>query len=889
MIFLEEKLMRGTEIREKFLNYFANKGHQIVKSASLIPHNDPTLLFTNAGMVQFKDVFLGLDSKDFKRAVTAQKCVRAGGKHNDLDTVGRTARHHTFFEMLGNFSFGDYFKKDAIKYAWEFLTEVIGLNKENLWITIYLDDDEAFNLWQEVTDVSANRIVRLGEKDNFWSMGDIGPCGPCSEIIYDRGEEHRCNAEECGIGKCDCDRWLEIWNLVFMQYDRDEKGVLEPLPKPSIDTGMGLERLCSILQNVNSNFDTDLIKPLINEVERIANKVYYPDDRGFPFRVIADHARACTFLISDGVLPSNEGRGYVLRRILRRAVRFGKHLGIDELFLYRFVPIVVKIMGDAYPELATKEEQISKIIKFEEERFRETLNDGMKVVNEIIQNIRKKGENIISGQDAFLLYDTYGFPLDLTEDIAEENNLLVDKVGFNKAMEEQRNRAREAREDSKAFESVLVLNNLLTGVEQTKFIGYEQLESSAQVLALIEKEHTKHYIDGKEEFYLITNITPFYGESGGQVGDTGNFEGLRGKGRILDTQKLPDGRIIHTAKLEEGTIEVGQIINLYVDKSRRQAIKRNHSATHLLHKALKEILGPHANQAGSLVASERLRFDFTHFAPVKQEELKLIESKVNEQILASLPVLTQEMAIEEAKKQGAIALFGEKYDDWVRVVKMGDYSIELCGGTHVPVTSAIGVFKIVSESGIGTGLRRIEALTGTEALKYFAQEEDDVLSIAKLLKANPQQIVKKVEQLLSELKVKEKELEKLNSKLALAQVDEILKSVQKVEGIQVLTAVVQTQDMEGLRSMADLLRDKLGSGVIVLGAVNGEKVNFVSTVTKDLIKIGVHAGNIIKEVAKIAGGGGGGRPDMAQAGGKDPSKITEALQHVVKLVKIQKK
>ena len=403
--------MRGTEIREKFLNYFANKGHQIVKSASLIPHNDPTLLFTNAGMVQFKDVFLGLDSKDFKRAVTAQKCVRAGGKHNDLDTVGRTARHHTFFEMLGNFSFGDYFKKDAIKYAWEFLTEVIGLNKENLWITIYLDDDEAFNLWQEVTDVSANRIVRLGEKDNFWSMGDIGPCGPCSEIIYDRGEEHRCNAEECGIGKCDCDRWLEIWNLVFMQYDRDEKGVLEPLPKPSIDTGMGLERLCSILQNVNSNFDTDLIKPLINEVERIANKVYYPDDRGFPFRVIADHARACTFLISDGVLPSNEGRGYVLRRILRRAVRFGKHLGIDELFLYRFVPIVVKIMGDAYPELATKEEQISKIIKFEEERFRETLNDGMKVVNEIIQNIRKKGENIISGQDAFLLYDTYGFPL----------------------------------------------------------------------------------------------------------------------------------------------------------------------------------------------------------------------------------------------------------------------------------------------------------------------------------------------------------------------------------------------------------------------------------------------------------------------------------------------
>mgnify|MGYP000309279353 FL=1 len=881
--------MRGNEIRKKFLKYFESKGHQVVESGSLVPHNDPTLLFTNAGMVQFKDVFLGLDSRGYKRATTAQKCVRAGGKHNDLDTVGRTARHHTFFEMLGNFSFGDYFKKDAIKYAWEFLTEVLGLEKDKLWVTVYLDDDEAFNLWQEVADVPANRIVRLGEKDNFWSMGDVGPCGPCSEIIYDRGEDHRCNADECGIGKCDCDRWLEIWNLVFMQYDRDENGVLTPLPKPSIDTGMGLERISSIMQGVDSNFDTDLIKPLIHEVEKITGKTYFSDDRGFPFRVIADHARACTFLISDGVLPSNEGRGYVLRRILRRAVRFGKLLGIDDLFLYKLVPVVVQIMGEAYPELASNEEHISKIIRFEEERFRETLNDGMKVVQDIIQGIRQRGENIISGKDAFLLYDTYGFPLDLTEDIAEENNLLVDKDGFNKAMEEQRKRAREARDDSKAFEAALTLTNLLANVGPTKFVGYEQLTSSAKVLALIEKDHTKEWIASEEEFYLITDLTPFYGESGGQVGDTGSFTGEKGKGIILDTQKLPDGRIIHLAKLEQGIIEIGQAVTLNVDELRRQAIRRNHSATHLLHKALKNVLGQHANQAGSLVAPDRLRFDFTHFAPITQEELKQIETQVNEQILASLPVTTREMALEEAKKQGATALFGEKYGERVRVVKMGDYSMELCGGTHVSTTSAIGVFKILNEGGIGAGLRRIEAVTGTAALDFYAQEEAKIQSIAQLLKTTPNQIVNRVEHLITELKEKEKELEKLNAKLAMSQVDELLKNTEDVEGIPVLTAVIQTPDMEGLRSMADILRDKLKSGVIVLGAVNGEKVNFVATVSQDLIKQGIHAGNLIKEVAKIAGGGGGGRPDMAQAGGKNSSKIKEALAYVPLVIKTQKK
>ncbi|WP_227765894.1 alanine--tRNA ligase [Zhaonella formicivorans] len=881
--------MRGSELREKFLRYFESKGHTVVPSSSLVPHDDPTLLFTNAGMVQFKDVFLGLDKRNYSRATTAQKCVRAGGKHNDLDTVGRTARHHTFFEMMGNFSFGDYFKRDAISYAWEFLTEVIHLPKEALWVTIYHDDEEAFHLWQELTGIPADRIIRLGEKDNFWAMGDTGPCGPCSEIIIDRGEEHRCNAKECGIGKCDCDRWLEIWNLVFMQYERDEKGTLTPLPRPSIDTGMGLERVSSILQGVNSNYDTDLIKPLIQEVERITGKKYYSDDRGFPFRVIADHARSCTFLISDGVLPSNEGRGYVLRRILRRAVRFGKVLGIERPFLFEMVPVVIRVMGEAYPELLENREHIQKIIKLEEERFRETLNEGMKVVSDIINRLKNRGENMISGREAFVLYDTYGFPLDLTEDIAEENNLTVDKEGFNAAMEEQRRRAREAREDVKAWDFAVSFAGLLGDLGPTTFVGYDRLEAEAQVLALIADGDKIQTAGPGQEVHLVVDVTPCYAESGGQVGDSGQVKWPKGSGRILDTKKLPDGKVFHILEIQSGNIAVGDRVHIAVDHERRQAIARNHSATHLLHKALKEVLGSHANQAGSLVAPDRLRFDFTHFAALEESEVKEVETRVNQQILASLPIETSEMSFEEAKELGATALFGEKYGERVRVVKMGDYSMELCGGTHLKTTSAVGVFKILSEGGVGAGLRRIEAATGTAALDYLFKEEENLNRAAQILKTNREQLVQRIEHMVQELKEKERELDRLNAKLASYQVGELLEQVQDVKGVPVLAVAVQASDMEALRSMADMLKNKLGSGVIVLGASTEDRVNFVAMVTKDLLAAGLHAGNIIKEVAKIAGGGGGGRPDMAQAGGKDPSKLQEALRHTINVVQNQVK
>lgn len=881
--------MQGNELRKKFLTYFASKGHTIVPSASLVPHDDPSLLFTNAGMVQFKDVFLGLETRAYRRAATAQKCVRAGGKHNDLDTVGRTARHHTFFEMMGNFSFGDYFKKEAIAYAWEFLTAIISLPKDKLWITIYVDDDEAFKLWQDVAGVPSDRIVRLGEKDNFWSMGDTGPCGPCSEIIIDRGEKHRCTAPACGIGKCDCDRWLEIWNLVFMQYDRDSSGKLTPLPRPSIDTGMGLERVSSVLQGVASNYDTDLIKPLINKVEEITGKPYYADERGFPFRVIADHARSCTFLIADGVLPSNDGRGYVLRRILRRAVRFGKVLGIDSPFLFAMVAVVVQIMGDAYPEIIAKQEQIKKVIRIEEERFRETLSEGMKVVNEIITRIRAEGGNIIPGREAFILYDTYGFPLDLTEDIAEEHNLLVDKEAFAAAMEEQRKRARDAREDSKTRDLTLTLGNLLNNVKPTQFVGYEHLELEARVEALIVANERVANVSQAQEAYLIVNATPFYPESGGQVGDTGYWQAANGRGRIQDTRKLPDGKIYHLLAVTSGLLAEGDKVLLRVEGMRRRAIARNHSATHLLHKALQEILGAHAQQAGSLVAPERLRFDFTHFAALNELELKKIEQRVNENVLAGLPVETMETSFDKAREMGATALFGEKYGDHVRVVKMGAYSMELCGGTHVNTTSVIGVFKILSEGGIGAGLRRIEAVTGTTALEHIDSEKNSLVKAAEILKTTPQQLVAKVEALVHELKEKERHIEKLSAELAAYEIDNLMKDVQDVKGVPVLTSAVQVADMEALRARADLLKAKMGSGVIVLASPAQGKVNFVAMVTKDLLATGLHAGNIIKEVAKIAGGSGGGRPDMAQAGGKDVAKLPEALRYTVNVVRQQLK
>jgi alanyl-tRNA synthetase len=879
--------MTGNELREKFLKFFESKGHTIVPSSSLVPHNDPTLLFTNAGMVQFKDVFLGLDKRSYSRATTAQKCVRAGGKHNDLDTVGRTARHHTFFEMMGNFSFGDYFKRDAITYAWEFLTLVIGLPKEQLYATVYLDDDEAFDLWLELTDIPKERIVRLGEKDNFWSMGDTGPCGPCSEILIDRGEKYRCDAEECGIGKCDCDRWLELWNLVFMQYNRDENGVMTPLPRPSIDTGMGLERVTSVLQDVSSNYDTDLFRKLINHIEKVTGKTYYTDDRGFPFRVIADHARSCTFLVNDGVLPSNEGRGYVLRRILRRAARFVKVLGWDKPFLCEMVPVVVDLMSGAYPEIAEKQEYIEKVIRIEEERFHETLSDGMKVAEDLIERAKKEGSKQLSGKDAFVLYDTYGFPFDLAEDIAEEYGMTVDRAGFDAAMEEQRQRARAARVDSKAFDQAVAMHELLNGVPGTKFLGYESIEAEGKVLVLVIEGEKVDAISDQASAYLVLDQTPFYAESGGQVGDTGIITGPKGSAVVKDTQKLADGVYLHQIKMEQGVLKVGDTVEALVDRDRRRSIARNHTATHLIHRALRNTIGEHAHQAGSLVEPDRLRFDFSHFSGLTDEEITQIEDMVNQVVLDAVDLETFETSIDEAKSLGATALFGEKYGDVVRVVKVGDYSMELCGGTHCRTTGEIGLVKILSEAGIGAGLRRIEAVTGHNARALFKEQENLLKETAQVLKTIPQEVAKKAHAVMVELKGKEKEIEILQGKMAKQASGDVLDKVEKVAGVNVVVAEVLASDMNALRSMSDLIKDKLKSGVIVLGAVAQDKVNFVAMVTPDLKDKGLHAGNILKETAKVAGGGGGGRPDMAQAGGKNPEMLQEALDKARQVIKAQ--
>lgn len=874
----------GNEIREMFLKYFEEKGHTRVASSSLVPHDDPTLLFANAGMNQFKDVFLGLEERPYKRATTSQKCVRAGGKHNDLDTVGRTARHHTFFEMLGNFSFGDYFKRDAIAYGWEFLTGRLGLPKDKLYATVYLDDDEAIKLWREVAGIPEERIIRLGEKDNFWAMGDTGPCGPCSEILIDRGEEYSCS-DECGIGKCDCDRFLEIWNLVFMQYNRDADGTMTPLPKPSIDTGMGLERVTAVVQNVASNYDTDLIQSIVKAVEQLCGKAYHRDDRGFPFRVIADHSRACTFLISDGVLPSNEGRGYVLRRILRRAVRFGKVLEINEPFLYRMVPVVVGLMSGAYPELKDKQEYVQQVIKLEEERFHVTLHDGMRIVEEMIARIKAEGGKQISGQQAFTLYDTYGFPLDLTEDTAEEHGLTVDKAGFQEAMEEQRRRARAARQETGMITQLQELYaELGQKLGPTQFLGYEASRATANVIALIVEGIRSEQAEEGDEVQVVLNETPFYGESGGQVGDTGYLTSDNCRVRITDTRKVYNSLLVHVGKVESGTLKEGELLEASPDIERRRAVARNHTATHLLHKALKEVLGDHVNQAGSLVEPDRLRFDFNHLTGVTKEELDRIEALVNAKVLESLKVETLETGLEEARKMGATALFGEKYGDVVRIVKMEDYSMELCGGTHLPVTSQVGVFKILSEGGIGAGLRRIEAVTGTGALEYINEREAELEFIGDLLKAQGD-AARRVENLVQSLKEKDREIAQLQAKLAKYEVENLLEQVKEVKGIKVLASKVVAPDMDALRSMGDMFRDKLGSGVVVLGSAAGEdKVNLLALVTKDLVAKGLHAGNLVKEVAKVTGGGGGGRPDMAQAGGKTPAKLDEALARVEALV-----
>ncbi len=1030
----------GNEIRTKFLEYFRSKGHEVVASSPVVPAGDPTLLFTNAGMNQFKDVFLGLDARPYRRATTSQKCVRAGGKHNDLDQVGWTARHHTFFEMLGNFSFGDYFKLEAIRFAWELLTGVLEIPAERLTATIFRDDHEAYAIWHDKIGLPPERIIRLGEKDNFWSMGDTGPCGPCSEIIYDRGAEFACDggaaghagagaspgaaghagaSTECAIGKCDCDRWLEVWNLVFMQYNRDAEGKMTPLPRPCVDTGMGLERIASVLQEVPSNYETDLLRPYIDFLVDRTGRPYDRGEKGFPFRVIADHARSCTFCIADGVLPSNEGRGYVLRRILRRAARFGRVLGFDKPFLHELVPVVGALMGEAYPDVVERQAFIQEVIEREEARFLETLTEGTRRAEEMLAELvgpaaapraagpagtgaagpagtaaaragaiaaaPGAGAPVLSGKDAFLLYDTFGFPIDLTEDMANERGVKVDRAGFEEAMAEQRRRAREARDAAGTGGEAQILSDLLADQPSNRFVGYEELEVETLVTAIAlvpaagtgapngggpsggvggvapdagapngragalapgagrgtaregaatGAPATRTSRDGAfteatlvpevtpadgEAFFLLDRC-PFYAESGGQVADTGWLEGSLGKVEIARALKLPDGKFVCAGAVVEGRVAAGTKVLARVDADRRKATARNHTATHLLHRALREVLGEHAAQSGSLVTPERLRFDFSHFSPLSADELLAVEDLVNQAILACRQVRTTVSSYRDAVAAGAIALFGEKYGDEVRVVDVDSLSRELCGGTHAASTGEIGLLKIVSESGIGSGLRRIEAVTGLEALARFRRAETALANTAAALKCDPAEVPERVERLLAEVREQEKERERREARAAQASADSVVAAAERVGPHYLAVGSLPPMSMDSLREAGDHVRDKLaaaatkaaggatgagapgagpaargpaeasgtpGGVAVLLGAPteDGERVSLVIMVTKPLQDKGIHAGNVIREVAKVAGGGGGGRPDMAQAGGRMPSKLDEALEKGKRLLR----
>lgn len=880
-------MLTGNDIRKKFVEYFVNNGHTHVKSSSLVPYNDPTLLFTNAGMNQFKNVFLGLESRDYTRATTVQKCVRAGGKHNDLETVGKTARHHTFFEMLGNFSFGEYFKEDAIKYCWDFLTNVLELPKEKLYITIYKDDDEAFEIWHRVTGFDESRIFRLGEKDNFWQMGDVGPCGPCSEVHYDRGAEYACDHEDgCMLGVCDCDRWLEIWNLVFMQFNRDESGNLTPLPKPNIDTGMGLERITSIMQGVNTNFDTDLFIPLIQYVEELSGKEYHRDERGFAFRVIADHARACSFLIADGVLPSNEGRGYVLRRILRRAVRLGKTIGLDEPFLYKFVAKVGEQMGEAYPEIIEHQAFIESIIRNEEERFFQTLQDGMKIVAETVASIKAKGGSVIDGASAFKFYDTYGFPIDLTKDVADEEGMTVDIEGFEAAMAEQRRKAKEAQDVANVWDLAQHVTEAYPDMAATTFVGYEKVEDDCTVQGiLIDNKGAEFGYDVSA--IVILDHTPFYAQGGGQVGEQGQMLAKDGVFNVENTVKLADGKYLHQGYID-GRLNVGDTVHAVVDLDKRRASARNHTATHLLHYALRQVLGDNVHQSGSLVAPDHLRFDFSCLHALSAEELARIEALVNEEILTAEAVNIYETSIDDAKESGHMALFGEKYGDKVRCVDAGLHSKELCGGIHVANIGEIGLFKILSESSVSAGVRRIEAVTGMAAYQRTVDQDAMIAAIRKQAKVNTDAaIVGRIADLESDVKALQKQIDDMK----LAQMKQAAAGAEdaicEVKGLQVVAQQVEAANMEDLRNQADLFRNKLEDGVVLLASVTDGQVQLVCMLTQGDARKHLHAGNLIKEVSGMVGGKGGGRPDMAQAGGKDPEALPGALEAFAGIVENQ--
>ncbi|MCW8859251.1 MAG: alanine--tRNA ligase [Deltaproteobacteria bacterium] len=868
--------MTGNEIRARFLKYFEDRGHKVVSSSSLVPHNDPTLLFTNAGMNQFKDCFLGDEKRSYVRAVTSQKCVRAGGKHNDLENVGRTARHHTFFEMLGNFSFGDYFKKEAIAYAWEFLTVDMGLDKDRLYVSVYTDDDEAADIWHQQEGIPRERIFRF-EEDNFWSMGDTGPCGPCSEIFYDNGPEIGCGSPTCTVG-CDCDRYMEIWNNVFMQFDRQPDGKLIPLPKPAVDTGMGLERITTVMQGVQSNYDTDLLRNIIAYIEKLSNKTY--GDSGeddVSMRVMADHSRATAYLIADGVLPSNEGRGYVLRRIMRRAMRHAKMLGFENPVLYKTAVYVLESMAEAFPEEAKRKEFVAKVVQNEEERFIQTLGNGLRILQEEIAQLAKTQKKIIPGETVFKLYDTYGFPVDLTADIVEKDGYLLDEAGFETCMEAQRAKAREHWKGSGEEAVSVIYKQLVEKGVQTKFSGYDKLEDQGEVLALIRQGALSTEAVCGETVEVITAVTPCYGESGGQVGDTGKIITNEATLNILDTKKPLENLIVHLCEVVTGAIKTGTLATIQVDSERHQKTILNHTATHLLQAALQKLLGDHIKQAGSLVTPERLRFDFTHFSPVSTEELIKIEAEVNQQIRANAQVQAQEMAADEAQAAGAMALFGEKYGDVVRVISVGDYSMELCGGTHAKAAGDIGLFRILSEGGIAAGVRRIEAVTGEAALAQVQQQQQALQRLADLVKSDPQKLEQRIQKMLSQQKDVEKELEQLQARANADRSGELVDQAQLVENIKLLAVKVPGVDGKGLREFSDQLRDKINSGVMVLVSDAGGKVALLVAVTKDL-SAKIKAGDLIKPLAAIIGGRGGGKPELAQAGGPDTDKIEALLQ-----------
>ncbi len=860
--------MKSAEIRDKFLKYFESKGHAIVASSPLVPGNDPTLLFTNSGMVQFKDVFLGQESRSYKRATTSQRSLRAGGKHNDLENVGYTARHHTFFEMLGNFSFGDYFKRDAIQYAWELLTGVYKLPKDKLWVTVYQTDDEAYDIWQKEIGIPKERIVRIGDKpgggsDNFWQMADTGPCGPCSEIFFDHGDE--VEGGPPGSKEADGDRYIEIWNLVFMQFNRDDKGVLHPLPKPSVDTGMGLERIAAVMQHVHSNYEIDLFQALIKAAARETGA---KDLDNNSLKVIADHIRACAFLIVDGVIPGNEGRGYVLRRIIRRAIRHGFKLGQTKPFFHRVVPDLSKAMGEAYPELPKVQDRVMQILKQEEERFAETLEHGMKV----LEHALTREDKMLDGETVFQLYDTYGFPVDLTADIARERGVMMDYAGFEASMEQQRERARAASK----FQMGSAVD--YQGVK-TQFKGYDTLAvDEAQIVAIYRDGSAVQSVQAGEAAVIVLDRTPFYAESGGQAGDAGELVSGNGTFDVADTLKIQSDVFGHHGKLETGVLNVGDRIGARVDAVRRARTMRNHSATHLMHKALREVLGPHVQQKGSLVDADKTRFDFSHHSPMSEDEMRQVEVIVNAEILANAATASQIMKFDDAVKHGAMALFGEKYGDEVRVLDIGT-SRELCGGTHVSRTGDIGFFKVLSEGGVAAGIRRIEATTGDRALTYVQAQEQKLAGAAAALRTSPQEVGQKITQIIDNVRSLEKELARLKSKLASSQGDDLVTQAVDVKGIKLLAAAMEGADSKALREGMDKLKDKLKSAAIVLAAVEGGKVTLIAGVTADLTDK-VKAGELVNFVAQQVGGKGGGRADMAQAGGTDPSKLPEALASV---------